>query len=234
MTTILLAVLGYLVYVLLWFVICLVAYYIGIAFKKQSIFNGVLVLSSIVIGLLYLAIWGGLVFWGITLLLDLRIFALILLFIFSGFLMAFFQFLLMPFMFIPGYFASKTEAYFEEREAEAESEVLDEHGKIIHQVNSNDIKSRVAKYFLLVYFLDIGAMLVSNENANLGEYILGPALRIGAWTLLMLIIVSIYNLVRYRTFKIKNKHKVFIFTMRLFLALYIFMLLLILIYSFSQ
>jgi hypothetical protein len=143
---------------------------------------------------------------------------------------------MMPFIIIPTYFLTKLDEYFNKHDSDADVEVFNEDGvKISKSESLKTIKSKVAKYFLLVYFADIaGTFLSKDEGYTLGDFIVMPALRIALWMLIAIFFVSIYNLIRGRKFRAKNKPKIFINTMRVILGISLLMLLFVIILDFIK
>lgn len=122
MTNVLIAVLIYLSFLFLWFVVNLIAYFLSVALKKKTIMVSIFALTMIVQIVVSWGIGIGMLVWLATLLFSGQIIPfLLLLFLGAGFIMAFLEWLRMPFGAIPAMFAEKVDRFdFEEREARAE------------------------------------------------------------------------------------------------------------------
>lgn len=214
----------YLGYLLIWSAVVLVAYYLSIVFKKKGPMTFIQGIAMFVAGILgfLVGIWGLAI--GYQLLVSGEILWLIV-FIFIGFglISGLYNILAMPFIFVPAYFSEKYEKYvFELDQDYVEfTEVLGDDGKVLRKVEGAPFRKRkIAAYFLIAYFLDLGASLITEqEDYRWGDYIFMPAFKIGFWFLISFILVSIFNLIRGKSFRTIDKSKVFINTVRVMLAI---------------
>ena len=170
MNTILLAVLVYISYLFIWFVVNLIAYFIAIAFKKPMVMSVFVGLAVIVVQILNFGIGIGLLIYTISLLLDGQfLWFLVMIFIGMGLISGILGFLQMPFMLIPGYFAEKIEATDLEEDAVL-GEILDKDNQVVDiSEGGTSLKTRFAKYFLAIYVYNLVYLVISpsqRENFN--------------------------------------------------------------------
>lgn len=232
MNTILFAVLVYVSYLFIWFVINLVAYFFAVAFKKPAILAVFVGLAVIVVQILNFGIGIGLFIYTISLLFDGQfLWFLLMIFIGISLISGVLGFLQMPFMLIPGYFAEK----FENVDLEEDTvigEILDKDNKIVDiSEGETSLKTRFAKYFLAVYALGLVNLIifpVEREGLAPLAYITKPFLQIISLSLIIGIPYGIYRKIKHKPFFTKDKRYFLIQTWKVYL--YIFIPLLVIVY----
>lgn len=232
MNTILLAVLVYVSYLFIWFVVNLIAYFIAIAFKKPVVIGVFVGLAVIVVQILNFGIGIGLLIYTISLLLDGQfLWFLVMIFIGIGLISGILGFLQMPFMLIPGYFAEKIEDMDLEEDTVV-GEILDKDNKVVDiSEGETSLKTRFAKYFLAIYALGLVNLIIfSVEREGLVpiDYITKPFFQIISLTLIIGIPYGIYRKIKHKAFFPKDKRYFLIQTWKI--SLYIFIPLLIIVY----
>lgn len=197
---IIILIVGYLGYLILWGVVCLVAYSIALVFKKPSIIHNLATISTIVIFILEGLIGLGLLIYTISLLFSGQfIWFLIMIFFGLSLLGGILGFLKVPFMVIPLHFSDKIEKMNMSEEV-VSGEILDKDNKVIG-ISEGDItiNIKLARSFLIVYLLNVFS-LIMNQNeypdSMWGDYITSPFLWTTSSVLFVGLLVGIWNKVK--------------------------------------
>lgn len=108
-----------------------------------------------------------------------------------------------PFLLIQTYFATKLESFNFIEDIER-AEILDENNRVVGvSEGDNTVSTRLAKYFVAFYILNLVCMIIFPEENKLykwGDYLVTPFLQIIGGTLIIGIPYLIYHKIRYKTF----------------------------------
>lgn len=224
MNTVLIVAFVYILYLFIWFVINLVAYFSSIAFKKIVIINTFVGLTVIVVQLLNFGLGIWLLLYTFSFLFSGQfIWFFIMIFIGIGFILGVLRYLQMPFMLIPIYFAEKVEK-IDFDEDTVVGEILDKDNRVIDiSEGETSLKTRFAKYFLAFYAYNLIYILIfpgEREGLATFDYITKPLFQIIGSTLLIGLPYGIYRKIKYKAFFPRDKRYFLIQVWKL--SLYIF------------
>ncbi len=224
MKTFLIIIIIYLSYFLLWFIINLLAYYISIVFKKKTILAAIFGLSYLVVDFIEWGILGLLIFYAIHFLFSGKFIAFILLFFFGiGLTQRFLNLIKLPFIMISYYFLNKL-ANFDFNEQVERGEILDEKGRVIGIIEGeSSLNTRLAKYFLLLYIVNLSEIILFPEVRKgfmWGDFIATPFFKIISAIIIFGTLYSIYHRIKYQSFLPQDKRYFLINTCRLILIVY--------------
>ncbi|MFH0936940.1 MAG: hypothetical protein V1808_01450 [Candidatus Daviesbacteria bacterium] len=237
MESILIFILGYLIFFIFWLVFVLLFFALSFITKKN--------LVAIPVGLTYLISFGIQLFlfgYAIYILWQLitnhEWLFLIFAFIFGGFVLGFwgmiYEFLLFPFKASSLYFLEKVEGT-DFSETTVVGEILDKDNKVVDvSEGETSIKTRFAKYFLAVYTYNLVYLIISPGDRSLApfDYVTTPFFQIISLTFIIGIPYGIYRRIKYKAFFTKDKRYFFIQTWKI--SLYIFIPLSIILYLLAQ
>lgn len=189
--TLLIIVIVYISYLLIWGLICLIAFSLSLIFKKPAIIKVISGISQVVVYILSSLIGLGILIYTVSLLLHGEIlWFFVMIFVGMGVVAGILSFLQMPFMLIPAYLEEKVEN-MEREEDVVRGEILDENNKVIGVVEGEkDISRRLAIYFILVYGLNLLSLLLNSTEYpgyKFGDYLLTPFL----WTMTGVVFLGI-------------------------------------------
>jgi len=214
MNNIFLSIAVLIIYILLWLVINLLAYYVSIALKTKKIFLLFENLASFVYFIFNFLLGIVLIWIGISLLINGH-FVWLAVYLFIGaslisFIIRLFQF---PFVFLTVYFSNKLrEADFNENIATAE--VIGDDGKVIKTIEGDTaVLVRMAKYFILLYVINLLSIFIGPEKSagwKWGDYILWPFVWLISESIVIGILYLAYHKIRHRKFFPENKNYYFI------------------------
>lgn len=202
--TILIMLVVLIAYMLLWFVANVVLYYLSIALKKPVIFESFHAASTVFLWLYNTILGFGLLWIGISLLMNRQFLWLIVyLFIGASIIGWFINMIQLPFVFIQAYFVSKLED-FDFKENVETAEILDEKNKVIGVTEGNSaITIRLARYFTIFYLINLLEMIIFPRDIKgygWGDYLVTPFLQIVGGTLIVGIPYALYHRARYGSF----------------------------------
>jgi hypothetical protein len=200
MENILIVIFVYLGYLILWSLICLLAFTLSLILKKPSIMHIVSGISTVIVYLLNFLIGIGLLIYVGSLLFSGEfLWFIIMLFVGISVVTWLLSLLQMPFILIPSYFAEKAES-IEGEEDVVKGEVLDEHHKIIAVTEGEkDISRRLAIYFVAVYGLNLLSLFMNRQDYPTymwGDYLLSPFLWVVSQIVFFGLIIGIYFKIR--------------------------------------
>ncbi|MCM8787532.1 MAG: hypothetical protein NC935_05705 [Candidatus Omnitrophica bacterium] len=219
MKTLLIVLIAYLSYLLLWFIVNLLAYYISIVFKKKAVLFFIFGLTSLIVIFLEWGTFGLLFLYALSLLFSGKFLAFIILFFFGiGLVQMGLNSIKMPFVFISYYFLTKL-ANFNLEEQIEKGEILDEKGKVIDVIEGETtISTRLAKYFLLFYGVNLLEIIIfpdARKGFLLGDFIVVPIFKIIGGTIIFGLLYSIYHKIKFHSFLPQDKRYFLINTWRL-------------------
>jgi len=199
----------YLGYLLIWFVINLLAYCLSLALKRPAILT-FLVGSAAVLYYIFSFLLGLYLLWVIiSLLLSGQIFWFIaMIFIGMSIIYTIIGFLQLPFIFIPAYFLEKLENTIF-KDGVIKGEILDDKKHVIAVSESETaVDRRVAIWFITSYSLNLFSLIINrNEYPSYkwGDFISTPFLWMLSQILFFGLIVGIYYKVRKGKFFFNSK-----------------------------
>lgn len=196
----LLIVVAYVGYLLIWFVLNLVAYFLSLAFKSPKILQVFVSIAGIIYYVFSFILGIYLLWFTISLLLSGEILWFILMLLFGGSIVfGIIGFLQMPFIFIPSYFLTKIEDTNLKEDVE-KGEILDEKEKVVGITESEtSSKRRVAIWFLTAYFINLFSLLLNKKDYPgylWGDFITTPFLWVLSQILFFGILLSLYYKIR--------------------------------------
>lgn len=225
---------GYIFLILIWGLINLLLFS-GSYVLRKNLSNLSLTLTYIInfiVGIYTFGYW----IYICWLILKANFLLFLFLFIFFGFLYLNFLYflnnlLLLPFNFISAFFYTKIEELKSKPKEEYEVEYISPEGKIIDKLESEElINKKLAKYFLLVYFLNLLSIFFSNSSINysFSDYILMPFYWLILPSFIIGIVLILINRIKHGSFLYKGIKNLLINTFRiesfLYITLYIFYL----------
>ncbi len=232
LSNILIVLIIYLVYLLVWFILNLLAYFLSLVFKTKKIL-GFFVGAAAVLYYIFTFLLGLYLLWIIISLLlsGLLLWFFIMLFFGIFVIYGIVGFLQAPFVLIPTYFLEKIEkANFGENIVVGE--ILDKDNKIIDvSEGETSLKIRFAKYFLAIYALNLTSLIifpVEREGLAPFDFITKPFFQIISLTLIVGIPYGISRKIKRKAFFTKDKRYFLIKTWKI--ALYIFIPLSVIVY----
>jgi len=211
----------YIILLLIWLVINVVFYALSLVSKKAvfAIPFGLNAVVNYIIQIYFLIIYPLYLIWQIIVA---KAWLFLILFFFLGSLIiGFYQmivsFLITPFGFITYYFSEKSAHKMDEAEQDKDvvaGEILDEKGKVIGTTEPDSMISvRMAKYFLGVYFMGVGYLVlfpVEREGIIWWGYITKPFVQIITYTLFVGGFYIIFHKLKYKSFFPKDKRLFYI------------------------
>lgn len=212
--TLILFLVAYVLYILIWGVINIVAYFLSIALKKPAIHQALNALAAIIAFIFnfLLGIW--LLWIGIELFIDGKYLIFFLYFLFgSSIALWVINILQLPFYGISGYFSAKIDEFDSRHNTEIEYEVLSKDGKVINTVSKDlESSSKMARYFIFLYFLNLLPLLlfsIEREGLTWDAYILKPFSGVVFISAITGIPYGIYNKIKSLPFFTKDKRDFF-------------------------
>lgn len=204
----------YLSYLFIWFIVNLVAYFFSLALKRKII-DGLLGIAAVVFYILQSLLGLVLLWWAITTLLSGQFLFFLFLFFFGMSIFSWLSTLLqLPFLAIPGYFSEKFEK-LDFVENVVRGEIIDKDSNQVIGVTEGNaaVSIKMAKYFLAMYFTQIGFLLVfptEREGLILGDYIVKPFIWVITTTLFFGFFYSIFHKIKNKAFFPDDKRYFFI------------------------
>lgn len=234
MEGILLFIISYIVLLIFWLIFVILFFALSFIVRKNlvSIPVGLTILVSFSIQLFIIG-YAIYILWQIIS--NAQWLLLILALIFGGFIIGWWQLiyelLLTPFTVSALYFLAKVEST-DFGEDTVVGEILDKDNKVIDiSEGETSVKTRFAKYFLVVYALYLIPMVifpVEREGLSPLDYLTKPFFQIISTTLMVSIPYGIYRKIKYKSFFPKDKRYFLIHVWKI--ALYIFIPFMVLLY----
>ena len=201
----------YLSYLLIWFIVNLLAYFVSLAFKTPKILI-LFVGTAAILYYIFSFLLGLYLLWiTISLLLNGQfLWFLVMSFIGLSIIYGVIGFLQMPFMLIPSYFLEKLEK-FDSKEDIVRAEILDDKDNVLTVTEGEATTSRrLAIWFLIAYGINLFSLVINRQAEEYqgyrwGDYILTPTIQILTQLLVFGIFVGIFYKLRKGKFFFINK-----------------------------
>lgn len=195
----------YLVYLLLWGVVCTLAYSLTLIFKRKSILEWFVGIATLVAHIINFVIGIWLLIYTFSLLFDGQIlWFLAMIFFGIGLVAQVFSILQLPFFAIPAYYSHKIE-HTNMDEDIVIGEIIDENNKVVGTTEEGTFSKsrRLALYFSIAYLLNLFSLYLSQEDYpgyKWGDYILTPFLWLFSQVIFLGIFVGIINKLKRQKF----------------------------------
>lgn len=202
---ILYALVAYLAYLILWGVVCTLAYSLTLIFKKKSIMEWFVSVASIIANIINFIVGIWLLIYTFSLLTSGEfLWFLAMIFFGIGLVTQVFSVLQLPFYAIPVYFSHILEQA-DMNEDIVIGEILDENNNVIGTTEEGEFSKnrKLALYFSVAYLLNLLSLYLNQGDYpgyKWGDYILTPFLWLFSQVIFLGIFVVIINKIRKRKF----------------------------------
>ncbi len=203
----------FVLYLLIWTIICFIGYLISLVLQKAAVMKTIYGLSVVVMNILYfiVGIYYLYVAWGLFFSNFLHF---VLFVVIGGYLIVIAMSLMTtPFMLISGYF---TELLDEKLSKESNYKTSKKDKKNDKDTITLSVLLLMSYFITLIYNVTVGSI---NESYSWGGHIIGPALAIGVFIIIGLLMGGLYNMVRHEKFYPKGKKRTVINTLKVYVVI---------------